>query len=164
MTIFRETTETPQQSDDDCKSDDLIVKTDEKSLQLAQKLRDAGLRPTKQRTALAQMLFNQCDRHVSAEELFEEAKSADITISLATVYNTLNQFTDAGLLRAISIDSTRIYYDTKTGNHNHFFLEDTEELVDMPEGQIRVENLPTAPAGTQISRIDVIVRLRSAKN
>ena len=126
-----------------------------------QKLRDAGLRPTRQRTALAQILFNNSDRHVSAEELYEEARNADIAISLATVYNTLNQFSDAGLLRAISIDSTRIYFDTKTGNHHHFFLEDTEELVDMPEGQISVENMPDAPHGTQISRVDVIVRVRS---
>ena len=74
------------------------------------------------------LLFDQFDRHVSAEQLFEEARQAKIAISLATVYNTLNQFTDAGLLRAISIDSTRIYYDTKTGNHHHFFMEDSEEL------------------------------------
>ena len=131
------------------------------NLQLAQKLRNAGLRPTRQRTALAELLFNNSDRHVSAEELFEEAKRTGITISLATVYNTLNQFSDAGLLRAISIDSTRIYFDTKTGNHHHFFLEDTNELIDMPEGYVRVENLPNAPRGTEVSRVDVIVRVRS---
>ena len=129
---------------------------------LTQKLRDSGLRPTRQRTALAQLLFAKGDRHVSAEDLYEEARQADITISLATVYNTLNQFTEVGLLRAISIDSTRIYFDTKTGNHHHFFLEDSEELVDMPAGSIRVENLPDTPKGTEISRIDVIVRLRPA--
>ena len=132
--------------------------------QLTQKLRDAGLRPTRQRTALAELLFDQFDRHVSAEQLFEEARQAKFAISLATVYNTLNQFTDAGLLRAISIDSTRIYYDTKTGNHHHFFMEDSEELVDMPEDCVRVENLPDAPEGTEISRVDVIVRVRHKGN
>jgi len=129
----------------------------------AKKLRNAGLRPTRQRTAMAELLFEKGDRHVSAECLFEEAKKANIAISLATVYNTLNQFSDAGLLRAISIDSTRVYFDTKTGDHHHFFMEDTEQLVDMPEGCVRVENLPDAPQGTEISRVDVIVRVRSAK-
>ena len=130
--------------------------------QIVQKLRNAGLRPTRQRAALAELLFNNADRHVSAELLFEEAKKANITISLATVYNTLNQFSDAGLLRTISIDSSRIYFDTKIGDHHHFFLEDSEELVDMPEGYIRVENLPPIPEGTNISRVDVIVRVRSS--
>lgn len=130
--------------------------------QLTQKLRDCGLRPTRQRSALAQLLFSKGERHVSAEELFEEARQENIEISLATVYNTLNQFTDVGLLRAISIDSTRIYFDTKTGDHHHFFLEESEELVDIPEGSIRVENLPQTPVGTTISRVDVIVRVRPA--
>ena len=133
------------------------------NLQMARKLRDAGLRPTRQRTALAEILFKDIDRHVSAEELFEEAKQADISISLATIYNTLNQFSDAGLLRAISIDSTRVYFDTKTGDHHHFFLEDTEELVDMPDGFVRVENLPPVPEGTDVSRVDVIVRVRKSR-
>ncbi|MCF6320596.1 MAG: transcriptional repressor [Rhizobiaceae bacterium] len=131
--------------------------------QLAQKLRNAGLRPTRQRTALAELLFKKGDRHVSAECLFEDAKKAQIVISLATVYNTLNQFSEAGLLRTISIDSTRVYFDTKTGDHHHFFLEDSEQLVDMPEGCVRVENLPDAPPGTEVSRVDVIVRVRSTK-
>lgn len=130
---------------------------------LTQKLRDSGLRPTRQRSALAELLFARGDRHVSAEGLFEEAKQAEIAISLATVYNTLNQFTEVGLLRAISIDSTRIYYDTKTGNHHHFFLEESETLIDMPEGSIRVENLPQTPEGTEVSRVDVIVRVRQSK-
>ncbi len=138
------------------------IKSDSDSL--ASKLRNCGLRPTRQRTALAELLFAKGERHVSAEGLFEEARQANIEISLATVYNTLNQFTDAGLLRAISIDSTRIYFDTKTGDHHHFFLEDSETLLDMPEGTIRVENLPDAPQGTEVRRIDVIVRVRSIKD
>ena len=140
---------------------DELYLPDNPSTKIAQKLRNAGLRPTRQRTALAELLFNNADRHVSAEMLFEEAKQANITISLATVYNTLNQFSDAGLLRTISIDSSRIYFDTKIGDHHHFFLEDSEDLVDMPEGYIRVENLPPIPEGTDISRVDVIVRVRS---
>lgn len=136
-----------------------LVPTDYNSNFLTQKLRDSGLRPTRQRSALAELLFVEGDRHVSAEDLFEEAKQANIAISLATVYNTLNQFTDVGLLRVISIDSTRIYYDTKTGDHHHFFLEESETLMDMPAGSIRVENLPQTPDGMSISRVDVIVRV-----
>ena len=138
------------------------VANDSASQVLISKLRNAGLRPTKQRTALAELLFRKGNRHVSAEDLFEEAKHAKIEISLATVYNALNQFSNAGLLRTISIDSNRVYFDTKTGNHHHFFLEESSELVDMPEGYIRVENLPDVPTGTEISSIDVIVRVRKA--
>jgi Fur family iron response transcriptional regulator len=156
MTHFIENTERLPEVDD-------VHLLDSPPAKIAQKLRNAGLRPTRQRTALAEILFNNADRHVSAEMLFEEAKQANITISLATVYNTLNQFSDAGLLRTISIDSSRIYFDTKIGDHHHFFLEDSEELVDMPEGYIRVENLPPIPEGTDISRVDVIVRVRSLK-
>ena len=156
MTNFFENTECHPELND-------VYLLDNPPAQVAQKLRNAGLRPTRQRTALAEILFNNADRHVSAEMLFEEAKQANITISLATVYNTLNQFSDAGLLRTISIDSSRIYFDTKIGDHHHFFLEDSEELVDMPEGYIRVENLPPIPEGTDISRVDVIVRVRSLK-
>ena len=159
MTDFRDNPETRPDGQVDCETVEFVSST----TRLTQKLRDAGLRPTRQRMALAEILFDKYDRHVSAEELFEEAKQANIAISLATVYNTLNQFTDAGLLRAISIDSNRIYFDTKTGNHHHFFLEDTIELVDMPEGLVRVENLPDTPQGTEISRVDVIVRVRSIR-
>ncbi len=137
---------------------------DENSVHLAfsDKLRNAGLRPTRQRNALAQLLFRKGDRHLSAEDLFEEAKQANIAISLATIYNTLNQFSDAGLLRTISIDSTKIYYDTNTGNHHHFFLEDSETLVDIPNGYLQVQNLPRAPEGMEISCVDVIVRVRKS--
>lgn len=123
-------------------------------------LREAGLRPTRQRVALAELLFDKGDRHISAELLFDEAIAAKVPVSLATIYNTLHQFTEAGLLKAISIDSTKTYFDTNTGDHHHFFLEDSQEVVDMPEGFISIANLPSPPEGTQITSIDVVVRVR----
>jgi Fur family iron response transcriptional regulator len=124
-------------------------------------LRHAGLRPTRQRIALGELLFSKGDRHISAEVLFEEARQAGVPVSLATIYNTLHQFTGAGLLRAISVDTARTYFDTNTGDHHHFFLESSEEVIDMPDGFIRVENLPAPPDGFEISRVDVIVRVRA---
>lgn len=123
-------------------------------------LRHANLRPTRQRLALAELLFSKGDRHISAENLFEEARDAGVEVSLATIYNTLHQFTENGLLRAISIDSSKTYFDTNTGNHHHFFLEDTEQVIDMPDGYITIGNLPEPPEGTSVSRVDVIVRVR----
>jgi Fur family iron response transcriptional regulator len=137
---------------------------DAAAMDIAAMLRGAQLRPTRQRMALAQLLFAAGDRHVSAEALHEEAKAAGVPVSLATVYNTLHQFSDAGLLRAIAIDTTKTYFDTNTGNHHHFYLEASNEVIDMPDGFIRVENLPEPPAGLEISRVDVIVRVRSVRN
>lgn len=130
---------------------------------IAAMLRNADLRPTRQRMALATLLFADGDRHVSAEALHEEARAAGVPVSLATVYNTLHQFSAAGLLRAIAIDTTKTYFDTNTGDHHHFYLEATNEVIDMPDGFIRVENLPAPPDGLEISRVDVIVRVRSAR-
>jgi len=127
---------------------------------LAAMLRQADLRPTRQRMALADLLFRHGDRHVSAEALHEEARAAGAGVSLATIYNTLHQFTDAGLLRAIAVDTTKTYFDTNTGDHHHFYIESSNEVIDMPEDCIRVDNLPAAPDGFEISRVDVIVRLR----
>jgi Fur family iron response transcriptional regulator len=126
-------------------------------------LREAGLRPTRQRQALAEMLFLQEDRHVTAETLYDEAQLQGIGVSLATVYNTLHQFTDAGLLRSIAVDTSRTYFDTNTGNHHHFFLEDRNEIFDVPDGCIEVGGLPEAPDGMEISRVDVVIRLRPAR-
>ncbi len=126
-------------------------------------LREAGLRPTRQRVALADILFGRGDRHISAELLFEEAAEANVPVSLATIYNTLHQFTDAGLLKAIAIDSSKTYFDTNTGDHHHFFLENTQEVIDMPHGSISVANLPTPPEGTEIASIDVVVRVRQKR-
>jgi Fur family transcriptional regulator, iron response regulator len=124
-----------------------------------QRLRSAGLRPTRQRLALAKLLLDKGDRHVTAEQLHSEARSADIPVSLATVYNTLHQFTDAGFLREVVVAPGRSYFDTNIGNHHHFFYEQSGRLEDIPGEQVTVANLPPAPDGTQIRRVDVIVRL-----
>lgn len=122
-------------------------------------LRAADLRPTRQRLALARLLFEKEDRHVTAESLHEEAIAANIPVSLATVYNTLHQFTAAGLLREITVDATRSYFDTNTSEHHHFFFERSGHLEDIPSDRIAVSDLPTPPHGTRITRVDVIVRV-----
>ena len=128
-----------------------------------EKLRLAGLRPTRQRLALAGLLFGSGDRHVSAESLHAEALKARAGVSLATGYNTLNQFTQAGLLREVAIEGARSYFDTNVSNHIHFFLEDEERLVDIPVADLDIKGLPQAPSGREISRIDVIIRLAPVK-
>jgi Fur family transcriptional regulator, iron response regulator len=120
----------------------------------------AGLRPTRQRMALGELLFGGCDRHVTAERLFDEAVAAKLSVSLATVYNTLHQFTDAGLLREIAVDGTRVYFDTNVHDHHHFLVEEDGELYDIPGSNVAVANLPTPPKGLRIDRVDVVVRLR----
>src|SRR5690349_12946220 len=125
---------------------------------VSQLLRRAGLRPTRQRIALATLLFANGDRHVTAELLHEEAVRAGERVSLATVYNTLHQFKAAGLLREIAIGGQRAYFDTNTSNHNHFFVEEQGRLVDIPGDSIRVDGLPEPPPELKISHIDVVVR------
>jgi Fur family iron response transcriptional regulator len=122
-------------------------------------LRRVGLRPTRQRLALASLLFRAGDRHVSAEMLHAEASAAGEQVSLATVYNTLHQFTQAGLLRELAIEGGKAYFDTNTSNHNHFFMEERSELIDIPGDTIKVDGLPEPPEGTKVSHIDVVVRL-----
>jgi Fur family iron response transcriptional regulator len=139
---------------------DVQVNSDESSLQLRVRLLQAGLRPTKQRVALGALLFGKGDRHVTAERLFEEATAAKMPVSLATVYNTLHQFTAAGLLREIAVDGARVYFDTNTSEHHHFLLEDGEELYDIPGSHVAVSNIPAPPDGLKIARVDVVVRLR----
>lgn len=123
------------------------------------RLQGAGLRPTRQRLGLARLLFETGDRHVTAEQLHGEAMAADLRVSLATVYNTLNQFTDAGLLREVVVEVGKSYFDTNTSDHHHFFLETTGRLEDIPGDQLALQRLPAAPDGTRIARVDVIVRL-----
>ena len=127
----------------------------------SRQLRRAGLRPTRQRVALATLLFCNGDRHVTAELLHEEAVRAGERVSLATVYNTLHQFKRAGLLREIAIGGQRAYFDTNTSNHNHFFVEAEGRLLDIPGDSIRVDGLPEPPSNLKIAHIDVVVRLVS---
>ena len=127
-----------------------------------ERLRAAGLRPTRQRAALAGLLFQTHDRHVSAEALHEEAVRAGVPVSLATVYNTLHQFTEAGLLQQVVVDASRCYFDTNVGDHQHFYVPDEEKLIDIPGNDIKVTGWPQAPKGMAVSRVDVIVRLKRA--
>lgn len=122
-------------------------------------LRRADLRPTRQRLALARLLFENGHRHVTAEGLHDEAAASDVSVSLATVYNTLHQFTAAGLLREIMVDGTRSYFDTHTLDHHHFFIERTGQLIDIPAEDVTLSTLPPPPDGTRIARVDVIVRV-----
>ena len=126
---------------------------------VGERLRQAGLRPTRQRVTLATLLFANGDRHVTAEILHEEAVRAGERVSLATVYNTLHQFKGVGLLREIAIGGQRAYFDTNTSNHNHYFLEAEGTLMDIPSDAIRVDGVPEPPENLKISHIDVVVRL-----
>jgi Fur family iron response transcriptional regulator len=123
-------------------------------------LRQAGLRPTRQRLALAELLYAKGHRHISAEGLHEEALVGRVPVSLATIYNTLHQFTGVGLLREVAVDGSKTYFDTNTTDHHHFFIEDDESVLDIPAGQMGVGRLPEPPQGYEISRVDVVVRLR----
>jgi len=125
-----------------------------------ERLRNVGLRPTRQRLALAGLLFAHGDRHVTAETLHEEAVGAGVRVSLATVYNTMHQFTEVGLLREVTVDGTRTYFDTNTGDHHHFYCEDDGTLTDIDGTGIEVAGLPQPPHGAKVDRVDVIVRLR----
>ena len=133
----------------------------EVSVSIATRLRKSGLRPTRQRVELAKILFGQGDRHICAENLHEDAVAKGVKVSLATVYNTLNQFKSAGLLRELAIEGDRNYYDTNTSNHFHFFNEDEGELTDIAPGSLVISGLPELPEGKVVDRIDVIVRLKS---
>jgi len=124
------------------------------------KLRAAGLRPTRQRIALGKLLFTGADRHVTAESLHLEAGKAGAQLSLATVYNTLHQFTGARLLRQVVVDGEKTYFDTNTGDHHHFYLEEEGLLADIPGDNVHIEGLPSAPAGTEVERVEVVVRLK----
>jgi Fur family transcriptional regulator, iron response regulator len=124
------------------------------------RLRDSGLRPTRQRIALADLLFAKGDRHLTAEELHEEATFAGVPVSLATVYNTLHQFTEAGLLRVLAIESAKTYFDTNVSDHHHFYVEGDSEVVDIPVSNLEISNLPEPPEGMEIAHVDVVIRLR----
>ncbi len=127
---------------------------------IEKRVRAAGLRPTRQRVALAALLFAKGDRHLSAEDLHEEALAAGVGVSLATVYNTLHQFTEAGLLRTLAIEGARTYFDTNTSDHHHFFIEGESRVLDIAGGPVSVSNLPPPPEGMEVANVDVVVRLR----
>ena len=123
-------------------------------------LRQVGLRPTRQRMALGWILFGKGDRHLTAEMLYEEATRAKVPVSLATIYNTLHQFTDVGLLRQVAVDGSKAYFDTNVGDHHHFFIEGANELFDIPGADVILDKTPSAPEGFEVARVDVVVRLR----
>jgi Fur family iron response transcriptional regulator len=126
-------------------------------------LRKSGLRPTRQRMSLAGILYAHGHRHISAESLQAEAIAEKVPVSLATIYNTLHQFTEAGLLREVAVDGSRTYFDTNTSDHHHFFVEDSNEVFDVPAGETGVARVPEPPPGYEISRVDVVVRLRRVR-
>ena len=124
-------------------------------------LAGGGLRPTRQRLALAALLVGDGqDRHVSAESLYEAARAGGEPVSLATVYNTLRAFCQAGLLREITINGAKSYFDTRLDDHPHFFWEDSAELTDAPTDQMEIARLPSPPEGAEIAKVDVVIRLR----
>lgn len=135
----------------------------EETAEIGERVREAGLRPTRQRVALARLLFAKGDRHLSAEELHEEALAAGVPVSLATVYNCLHQFTGAGLLRILAVESARTYFDTNTSDHHHFFVEGENRVYDIDHGPVQVINLPDPPEGMEIANVDVVVRLRPVR-
>jgi len=122
-------------------------------------LRDVGLRPTRQRLALGWLLFAKGGRHLTAEMLHEDALKARFPVSLATVYNTLNQFTEVGLLREVAVDGSKTYFDTDASDHHHFYVEGAGELMDI-HGTLAVDKMPAPPEGYEVSRVDVVVRLK----
>jgi len=132
----------------------------ESGVEIRHKLQSAGLRPTRQRVALAELLFAQGDRHLAAEDLHGEALASGVPVSLATVYNTLHQFTDAGMLRILSVEGSRTYFDTNTSDHHHFYVEEDGEVIDVPVSSLSVQNLPEPPEGMEVANIDVVIRLR----
>ena len=125
-------------------------------------LRAAGLRSTAQRQALAALLFDGEHKHVTAEQVHAAARKRRMQVSLATVYNALNQFTQAGLLREVVIDSVRVYFDTNTGDHHHFYDSRSGHLMDIPANAISISRLPHPPVGRKLDRVDVIIRIASA--
>ncbi|WP_234999511.1 iron response transcriptional regulator IrrA [Roseovarius albus] len=124
-------------------------------------LTGSGLRPTRQRVALASLLVGDGQhRHVTAESLFASVNESGERVSLATVYNTLRAFCDVGLLQEVTVDGSKSYFDTNTHDHPHFYWEDDNSLSDAPADQLEIVQLPDAPEGTEISKVDVVIRLR----
>ncbi len=130
---------------------------------LRKRLRAVSLRPTRQRVALGWLLFAKGNRHVTAEMIYEEAKTVRAAVSMATVYNTLNQFTEVGLLREIAVEGSKTYFDTNPSPHAHFLLEDSGALLDAPSVDFDGVSLPKPPEGYEVDRIELVIRLRPTK-
>ncbi|EJL51774.1 Fe2+/Zn2+ uptake regulation protein [Rhizobium sp. CF122] len=135
----------------------------EAPLTIEARLRHAGLRPTRQRVALGDLLFAKGDRHLTVEELHEEAVQAGVPVSLATVYNTLHQFTEAGMIRVLAVESAKTYFDTNVSDHHHFFIEGENDVLDIPVSNLTIGNLPEPPEGLEIAHVDVVIRLRQKR-
>jgi Fur family iron response transcriptional regulator len=131
---------------------------------LRKRLRAANLRPTRQRVTLGWLLFARSDRHLTAEMLYEEARGAKAAISMATIYNTLHQFTRAGLLREIIVEGSRTFFDTNPRPHGHFLVEETGALVDIPLRDLKLVQPPKAPDGYEIDRVEMIIRVKRSSN
>lgn len=131
---------------------------------LIDRLKSVGLRPTRQRLALGKLLFGGGNRHLTAEQLYAEARVKQMPVSLATVYNTLHQFTAAGLLREVVVEPGRSYFDTNIDDHHHFFYEESGHLQDIPSESVHLEDVPAPPSGTRVARVDVIVRVAPLKD
>jgi Fur family iron response transcriptional regulator len=127
----------------------------------SERLAAAGMRPTRQRIALAEMALGSGERHLTAESLYAEALNAGIPVSLATVYNTLRRFTMHGLLRELLVAPGKVYFDTNVSDHHHFFFEGSGDLADIPSHEVTLSRLPAAPPGATVSRVDVIIRLNA---
>jgi Fur family iron response transcriptional regulator len=132
-----------------------------KKANVADLLQSAGLRSTRQRLTLGALLFDGTHKHMTAEQVFAAARKTRARVSLATVYNTLHQFTEAGLLREVVIDASRVYFDTNTADHHHFFDETAGRLIDFPASSVHIDRLPKPPAGSRLDRVDVVIRVRS---
>ena len=140
---------------------DSVMKTIRPFTHAVDRLNAAGLRPTRQRLALARLLFEDGNRHITAEQLHREAMEGGVKVSLATVYNTLNQFTEVGLLREVAVEAGRAYFDTNATAHHHFFNDDTGELLDIPGDSVVLSSLPDVPENMVIGAIDVVVHIRN---
>jgi Fur family iron response transcriptional regulator len=130
---------------------------------MKQLLRRAGLRPTQQRMALGELLFGKGDRHITAEMLYQEATEAKVPVSLATVYNTLNQFKEVRMVRQLGLDGSKAFFCTSTEMHHHFFVEDENRVLDIADQNLALDKIPTPPQGYEITHIDIAVRLRRKK-
>lgn len=130
------------------------------SRDVGKKLRESGLRPTRQRVELAKLMFGVGDRHLTADMLYEEAVRERMPISLATVYNTLQQFTNAGLIRRLATDTSKAWFDTNVSEHHHLLIEEDDCIVDIPSGYLSIDRLPPVPEGMEIARVEVVVRLK----